>query len=170
MDIDKLPIADLYALQEKIQQRLKEEIQSQHSEQFIEALGLEALTKIPVVQSDADEAGNYTTFRGLDRSNRPFIAIKVDLLDQTGEKAAQVVEKIFKRYSLDGDGKNGEEHGNNYVTTPAVRGDDGKEYPTGLYNAGGMSKEEQQGVGRLLRGEVLAHPFRDGFSMRLAKN
>ena len=188
-DLGSVSMQELLSLQKKINTRVaqvKNEVQTHHSDTFIQRVGLEILIGIHVVEAKTlglhvkrkypenivipAAMGEYSVLRGLDACNRPFIAIKVDLFDSTTKKqVTQVVEVVFKRYSLSGDGKNGNLHGNNYVTALNNTDGDGNSYQSGLYAGGGMSPDQMERVGKLLRGVKVNHQFIKRYFMKFAK-
>jgi len=190
IDLSKMSISEIQNLQKQIEERIagvKEEIETHHHPKFINKVGLEILMDIPVVDAKAlgleagekypqrvvtpEKLGEKNVVRGLDGANRPFIAIKVDLLDsKTNIKVAQVVEVVFKRYSLHCDGKNDGFQGKSYVTALSNKGDDGKNYQSGLYGSGGMINSQFERVKQLLKGETIEHEFDKSYLMKMTSD
>jgi hypothetical protein len=186
LDLGAMSPGEIITLQRQLAARvdaLKAEIEAQHHPRFIERVGLDCLMALPVVTAESlglsvsrkypecvvtpEMLGGESVVRGLDGINRPFVAIKVNLLDSTTrERVAQVVEVVFKRYPYTGEGANGLYHGDNYVTALTNRGDDGKQYLSGLYSAGSMSNKQLASVGKLLSGEIVEHQFDSRFVMQ----
>lgn len=97
--------------------------------------------------------------RGITSDNRPFIAIQIEMLNpETREVVDKVVELVFKRYSLDFDGKKGALHENNYVTALHNAGENGTFYNSTLYTSGSMSTPQIEAVRDLLEGKEIKAP------------
>jgi len=97
--------------------------------------------------------------RGVLGSGRPFIAIKVEMLDsQTKEVVDTVVELVFKRYPLKGDGGPNRVYENNYVTALINISDKGISYPSTLYGSCGMSNIQIEALRELLDGKEIKAP------------
>jgi hypothetical protein len=186
ISLNGMSVTEMLALQKQLQEKVavvQKEIETHHHASFIQRVGLNVLLDIPVVSAESlgleverkypagivtpDKLGDKSVVRGLDAWNRPFIAIKVNLFDSTtGTKVAQVVEVVFKRYSLDYDERNGGYHGDNYVTALSNTGDDKKFYTSGLYSSGGMTYSQFSRVGQLLKGEKIEHQFDKRYVMQ----
>lgn len=181
-NVQNMPYEQLMALQEQINRRkgqIGKEIQTQHSPEFINHVGLDRIMQIPVVDAATLNLhgksrfhrgvvtpammGNRRVARGLDGSNHSFIAMGVDLLyEKTGEKMTRVVEVVFNEDSLNGDG-------NTYVTQPYNVGEDKQNYKSGLQSCGEVDNKHYQMVGKLLSGEKVPCPFAGHLVMELAK-
>lgn len=114
------------------------------------------------------------TTRGIMGDGRPFIAIKVELLDPaTGAVVAKVVEVIFKRYSLQGDGGKGQAHEHHYVSVQSNRGDDGKRYPSLFQPEGRMDKAQMEALRDLLQDKTVdprgEQSLQQGYLVRMAR-
>ncbi|GAB4230732.1 MAG: hypothetical protein Tsb0021_08880 [Chlamydiales bacterium] len=186
--LNSLSALQLYQLQEQVKQKIDQincEIKEHHTETFIESIGLTALAKLPKVSANQlqlhierkypqcivkpDMLDKENGVRGIDGLKRPFIALKIDLLETTTlKKVTTIVEVIFKAYSLDKDGKNGTIFSNTYWTALVNQDKKGQIYTSGLYSTGAMRQEQMQMIGRLLNEETVPHLFDKRFMMRLA--
>ncbi|MCE2982067.1 MAG: hypothetical protein LW832_00735 [Parachlamydia sp.] len=106
--------------------------------------------------------GNESAVRGMMGSNRPFLAIKIEVLDATTKLVQKVTtEVIFKRYPL-GSWPDREDV---YVTvlgnqTFDVNGNKLEGYHHSfLYAGGGMSDEQLRAVQDLLEGKEIVPPL-----------
>jgi hypothetical protein len=92
--------------------------------------------------------------RTKDGANRPLIAIRVELLDERKNKLCEVVELVYKRYSLNGDGKKGGCRENHWVTALSNRSSHAFEFRSGLAS-GEMTPEQLKRVKDLLEGKTV---------------
>lgn len=127
-DLASVPLKDLYFESRRREAKLEEEFGTS----LCKALGHDTIDAIPEVPADklglenTDQyhqrtvlpahLGEETVVRGKDGWNRPFIAVKCDVLDEKLEKVAELVEIIHKRYPLDGLGGKRKEHENSYIS------------------------------------------------------
>lgn len=133
------------------------------------ALGLENDSKYPNNLVTPAMLNGRSAVRGLMGSLRPFIAIKIDVLDsKTREKIDVVVELVFKRYSLKGDGAKGGYMENNYVTAFSITSEKGKSFPSFLYGSGGMSREQMTAVKDLLDRKTIPAPQANCYLIRMS--
>jgi hypothetical protein len=99
--------------------------------------------------------------RSEDGWRRPLIAMRVELLNEAKVRIAEVVEVIFKRYSVrdedgtSGDSAKGKLHENNWVSAEQNITEDGREFSTALYGTAGMRDYNMEDVKRLLDGETI---------------
>ncbi len=174
--LDKLSPSQLLELKERAEKRwaeIEQEVEQTYHSNIVNLLGLRALAKIPVVAHEAldlrqqdyhssiplSKLGPHSAVRGKDPVGRPFVAMKVKLLDaETLEPVATVVEIVFQRY-LD--------QSTNWVSGSCI-GDDEKAYQSGLYRQGSMTKAQLERVGQLLGGETIPHAFNNAYKMVLA--
>jgi hypothetical protein len=174
-----LEISALIDLLQKEETNRKTEIKDAYGPDFCNIVSVEkiyGLAKVEAktlgLENDSECPDNIVTpamlngccaVRGVMGSLRPFIAIKIDILDsKTKEKIDVVVELVFKRYSLKGDGGKGKYMENNYVTALFITSEKGHSFPSfcysDLYCSGGMSEEEMAAVKDLLDGKTITAP------------
>lgn len=133
------------------------------------ALGLENDSKYPNNIVTPAMLNGHRAVRGIMGSLRPFIAIKMDILDsKTRKKIDVVVELVFKRYSLKGDGAKGQLMENNYVTALSITSEKGKSFPSFLYSSRGMSHEQMADVKDLLGGKTIIAPQAKCYLIRMS--
>lgn len=181
VNLSTISFDDLSSLQKRIGEeisRREKDIQATHTSEFVTLVGLDILLNIPIVEASqvnlqkpskypeclvrTEMLGEKSAVRGIDGWNRPFIAIKVDLIDnKTDKKVTQLVEVVFRRHPL-------ETPTLIYVTALTNMGDDKKKYWSGLYKSGGMIPEQIVQMGKLLRGEKIQSPCDDQYSMQLS--
>ncbi|MBS0656262.1 MAG: hypothetical protein JSR46_10825 [Verrucomicrobia bacterium] len=177
--ISNLSLSELNQLKEfveKEQASKKAEIEDTYGPDFCGIVGTEkisALFKVTAKDLNLENDGKYaqncvkpsmlqghSAVRGIMGSNRPFIAIKIDILDpKTKERVDVVVEVVFKRYALDGSGGKEKFDENNYVTTLITASEAGKQWNSFLYATGGMTREQIAAVGELLDGKEIKPPY-----------
>ncbi len=122
-------------------------------------LSLESHSKYPEKVVTPKMLGQHSAVRGITGQQHPFIAIRIDVLDcDTKEKVDEVVELIYTRHSLKGDGGKGRIHENNYVTALTNTSANGKTLNSFLYSSGGMSNEQMEAVSDLLSGKQIIPP------------
>jgi hypothetical protein len=148
---------------------------SEYGKIFCDIIGVDTIYSIPVVEAKTlgllkeskypqkvvkpSMMGGHSVVRGKTELNRPFIAIKIEMLTpETRKVEAVVVELIFKRYSIDCDGRGGGLHEDNYVTALNNSTNNGEVYPSTLYSTGGMSDSQIQAVKDLLEGKEIKSP------------
>ncbi len=96
----------------------------------------------------------HSAVRGRLPSNRPFIAIKIQMNHPATNRVwATVVEVIFKKHSIDGWGAPKKFGENVFITVPTVLGDDGKKYCSPLLYHSKMEKSQMEKVRDLLSGK-----------------
>lgn len=173
MPIAEVQTLDLFARFQQIEEerakivkQMDAQICDQYGEYFVNLIGLENIRKIPVVK--AQEVGldnpekdlcidlskvQFPVCRGLDGANRPFIIMKADYFVM--KKTVQIALMVFKRYSIDYNGKKDGYYGNNYVTSLRNVGSDGEIYytPHKIYSGGGMSTKQIAQIRDLLEGK-----------------
>lgn len=100
--------------------------------------------------------GKHTVIRGSDGWNRPFLAMKIELLDKDQRKVAEVVELVFRRFdpSLFEDGSDHYRR-DNWVSALANMGNDGKSYSSFVYSSGDFAPKNYQAVQDLLDGKII---------------
>jgi hypothetical protein len=170
---------------------MKEQTERQHKTQdcygkyFCDLVGLEQLYQLPEVSAQEMSLADDPKYpentvlpshlkatsavRGIMGSNRPFIAVKIELLNPTTKKVVDVVvEVIFKRYALDGDGGKGHCYENNYVTALHNKSEGGQTYRSTLYSSGGMITAQIQVLRDLLAGKEIQAPI-GNYLIRKAK-
>lgn len=159
----------MLAIQQQLQE-LQNQIPDIYGRELTAIIGQETLFNIPEVrgadlglaQENRHPEGKVTpdlfkgaVVRGLTQDNRPFVAIKVELLDpKTMAVVDRVVELVIKYSSLDGDGKKGGGCENNYITALSNRGQKGN-YDSVLYKVGGMHPDQMRAAKDLLDGKTL---------------
>jgi hypothetical protein len=170
-----LELGALIARLQKVETNRKAEIESAYGTDFCTIVTVEKIYSLPKVEAKTLGLENDSKYpskvvvpsmlngpcavRGIMGSGRPFIAIKIDVLDsKTKEKIDVVVELVFKRYSLKGDGGKGKYMENNYVTALTNTSEKGKTLPSFLYGSRGMSKEQMAAVKDLLDGKTITAP------------
>jgi hypothetical protein len=132
------------------------------------ALGLENDDKYPNNVVTPAMLNGRRAVRGVMGSLRPFIAIKIDVLDsKTKEKIDVVVELVFKRYSLKGDGAKGGYMENNYVTALSITSEQGKSWNSFL-SSGEMSHKKMAAVKDLLDGKTIIAPQAKCYLIRMS--
>lgn len=170
---EDLSLRELYNQSSHEIKNRKEKILQEFGSRFTELVGFERIEALPVV--NAEDIGliggqkypggqvkpylmnGQSAVRGVMKdTNRPFIAIKIQMKDpETLKILGTVVEVIFKRYSNDRDSKLGEWHENNWVTALSNADNYGNFYRSTLYRGGGMSKKQMEGVRDLLDGKEI---------------
>ncbi|MGH2613430.1 MAG: hypothetical protein ACRDFB_10350 [Rhabdochlamydiaceae bacterium] len=110
------------------------------------------LSKYPKRIVKPSYLGDHPAVRTIMGDQRPVIAMNIELLSHTGKVQTVVNELVFKRYSLDGDGKLGGIYENNYVSALEAMNEDGKVVDSYLYSSGGMSSQQMERVRDLLKG------------------
>jgi hypothetical protein len=160
-----LELGALIARLQKVETNRKAEIESAYGTDFCTIVTVEKIYSLPKVEANPSKVvvpsmlNGPCAVRGIMGSGRPFIAIKIDVLDsKTKEKIDVVVELVFKRYSLKGDGGKGKYMENNYVTALTNTSEKGKTLPSFLYGSRGMSKEQMAAVKDLLDGKTITAP------------
>ena len=150
----------------------KKEVRETYGEWFSNIVGVDRifqLVKVEAKDLNLEAEGKYpqgvvrpsmlkdlSAVRGLTGWKRPFIAIKVEVLEPETKKVVGVfVELIFKRYGLDGDGKPGSIFEDNYVTALSNSREDGTRIESCLYCAGGMTSKQITAVRELLEGKEI---------------
>ena len=166
---------ELRALQDRLQREeaaRKAEIEDAYGADFSNIVGLENIYSLTEVQAkdlglenDAKYPSNIVTpsmlsdhiaVRGLMGSYRPFIAIKIEVLDpRTKQRIDTVVELIFKRFSLKGDGAKGRCREDSYVTALYNISEKGKSLRSFLYSKGYMIETQKAAVRDLLDGKTI---------------
>lgn len=149
----------------------KTKIENNYGALFSKIIGTDKIYQLPEVQAKdlklekdpkypqgvvrPSMLGEHSAVRGIMGSNRPFIAIKIELLNAETKKVyGVVVELIFKRYPIDGDGGKGAYYENNYVTALNNASESGESYPSMIYGSGGMSNKQIQVVADILDGKT----------------
>lgn len=184
--LDAQGLSALMALIQQESTKRKTEIEDSYGNWFCSIVGVERIYSLAVVEAqelDLAKDGKYpegvvkpsmmkelSAVRGIMGSNRPFIAIKIEILDPTTRKVeGVVVELIFKRYSLDREGK-GSIFEHNYVTALSNATEDGTAFRSCLYNSGGMIDKQITAVRDLLEGkEIVALCGCPKYLIRMAK-
>lgn len=176
-DISKMSMTDISALKKQLEEKIKKDVEKLYPSVLIKHVGLDTLANIPVVDAETlglvdvgkypthvvtpEKLGNESVVRGLDGYDRPFIAIKVNLLDsETKSKVTQVVEVVFRRHDYSSGGV--------YATALSNKGSDGKSYESGLYMSGGMRDYQFKRVGLLVNGDEIQHEFDKRYLMQKA--
>jgi hypothetical protein len=148
---------------EKQNSRLKE-IQELYGKMVTGIIGIETIDAIPQVKAQEvnleddrnypdcavrpSMLGNRSVVRGVMGSGRPFIALKIELLDcTTREQAGIVVELLMKRYALEGP--------DNYTMPTNTCDDQGEHFYCSFRTAGGLDEEQIGLVKKLLQGEEI---------------
>lgn len=160
------------------------EIIEQYGTTFSEIFGVQTLFDLPVVSAESlgiSEKNDYpdgiapslmekhSAVRGIINNERPFVAIKIEIIDPTTKKVIDhAVELIFKRYSMHGDGKKGERGENNFVTSPNLKSTTGKGYTSLLSTSNGMSLKEIKAVKELLQGNTIQSPSANTYFIKKA--
>ena len=155
-------------------QKREDEIVSIYERLFSSIIGCGTLFDLPIVSLTSlgvDEAkypegikpsmmNEHSAVRGMMESGRPFVAIKIQIVEATTQKVIAVgaVEFVFKRYSKEGGLKGRDE--DNYVTSPTIRSEGGTQYASTLYSTGGMSTKQMQAVKALLDGKEIKAPIK----------
>lgn len=153
----------------------KEVIRDNYGDSFTDIVGAELIDDLPEVPAKQlnlhsgegkyapacvkpEDLGEFSAVRGIMGSGRPFVAIRVEIIDKAKQTVIdKTVELIFKRYSLGGDGKRGALCENNFVTALSTLGESGKTHRSYLYSSGGMSEEQMEAVRDLLQtGETIS--------------
>lgn len=125
---------------------------------YAEDVHLEKDDKYPSIKLEALK--EHSAIRGITGSQRPFIAIKVEILNEATHEVEDVYpELICKRYPIDGDGRKGGDHEDNYITAVSTVSQKGKTYTSKLYSTGGMSEVQMEAVRDLLKGKEIKSPF-----------
>jgi hypothetical protein len=175
-------LKDLIAQEES---NRKAEIKNMYGEWFCNIVGIENIYSLTQVEAkDLNLEGNSKYFqdtvkpsmlkepavRGIMGNNRPFVAIKLEMLDSETKKVMHVVvEVIFKRYPLTGDGGKGCQHENNYVTTLSNLTEKEVKVSSYLYSSGSMRDQHIMALKDLLEGKTVRAPVGDSF-IRKATN
>lgn len=178
-NLQNLTPDDLNAAIREETERRKKEIEDFYGSLFSNIVGAERILSLPTVTAidlSLENPGKYpqctvltkhlpnlSAVRGMDGWDRPFIAIKIEVFDYSKKKICEVVELIFKRYGIKGDGKKGRIHEDNFVTALTNRGGDGETYNSTLYSSGGMIDAQIQAVRDLLDGKEIKAPVTYGF-------
>lgn len=114
----------------------------------------------PVARVKPDDLGEFSAVRGIMGGGRPFVAIRVEIIDKAKQTVIdKTVELIFKCYSLDEEGKKGARGENDFETAVTNLGESGKQYLPYLCSSGGrgMSEEQMEAVRDLLqKGETIS--------------
>ncbi|MCH9609196.1 MAG: hypothetical protein S4CHLAM45_04180 [Chlamydiales bacterium] len=164
--------------------KLSEEIRGKHSTGFITAVGIDRIMMAPIVTAEAlglntkdryhekivipDMLGDESVVRGVDGNERPFIAVKVEILDPKKQKVSEMVEVIYKRYGLNSDGENNGIHENNYVTALQNKCDDGSTCESVFQlHRGSLTGKQMEKLGQLLKGEKIQCENVEGYSVKM---
>ncbi|NGX59179.1 MAG: hypothetical protein KR126chlam3_00326 [Chlamydiae bacterium] len=177
VDLASVLLKDLYSESRRREEKLEEEFGTS----LCKTLGYDTIDEIPIVRAidlglDNEEQyhprtvhpaslGEEIIVRGKDGWNRPFIALKCDVLDAKLEKVAELVEIIYKRFPLDGFGGKGKEHENSYVSGFNNIDSKGQEH----FSVMPATIHVQETINlfkRIINGEILQSP---PFSIRRSK-
>ncbi len=113
---------------------------------------------------------NHSAVRGMMGSNRPFVAVKIEVLDsETKKVVGVVVELIFKRYNMEGCGRKGGAREHQYVTALANSREDGTRIDSSLYCAGGMTNQQITAVKNLLEGQEIESVAGPKYLLRMVR-
>lgn len=105
-------------------------------------LGLENPDKYPKNVQPKHLKGRAVV-RGVDGLDRPFIAVRIELLNEKLEKICEVVELVFKGLPFDV-----------WVTPPHNLADNGLWFRGSLYSTGTMNEKQIEGLRDLLAGKT----------------
>lgn len=185
--LSKEGLSSLVSVANSEQLKRQEKIKDIYGQWFCNLVGMDRLYNLPEVtasQLTLDIDTKYpqqrvlpshlnasTAVRGImgKESARPFVAVKIELLDPTTQKVVNVVvEVIFKRYCLHGDGGKGRWMESNYVTALCNTAENAKVYSSMLYSGGGMSSDQVTALGAILEGKTIKAPIGD-YLIRMAK-
>ncbi len=177
VDLASVSLKDLHR---EVRQR-EENLEIEFGTSLCTALGhdtIDAIPEVPAVKLGLKNQEQYhprtvrptslgkeIIVRGKDGWNRPFIAVKCDVLDERLQKVAELVEIIHKRYPLDGFGGKGKEHENSYVSGFNNIDSKGQEHFS-VMPATARFQDTIELFNRIINGEILQIPH---FSIRMSK-
>lgn len=179
--VQTMNLKDLETLRALIVERQNsrlQEIQKLYGKVLPDIIGIETIDAIPQVDAKEvnlendriypDQAvtpsmlGNRSVVRGVMGSGRPFIALKIELLDSVTKKTkGVVVELVMRRYA--------KEQPDNYALPTNICGENGTHFYTSLCTGGGLDEEQMRVVKKLLQGEEVQAPRDRSYLMRLFK-
>lgn len=163
-------------------QRMRNEIKREYPEDFINAVGLDTIIRIPRAREFLLLRNQIVYLQGNINPNlmqigpsrfvfnqRNFIFLKVKLLDNEGRERTQLVEVVYEVYK---------KTKGVFVTIPRILAADGIVYPSGLWTApdnprqihqeaASMVNEDYARLKRLLNGDVIEHVSMPGYKMEL---
>jgi len=188
LSLPQLSFRDLTALQNQIQNEMdkrEKEVRDDFGNCFVNQIGVRLLAEVPKVEASQvglvniegveypSEAFQYnaasSAVRGIMgiQHPRPFLAMKIEILNQGQQKIAKVAELVFQRYSEEQD---------NYVTLTSAKilaGEASLPSPAPsssfLYTSGGMNQKQLEAIGSLLEGKTVSSPTQPNYLIRLAE-